>query len=54
MLDISIVNKPLQKLTGTDRQAGRQAGRQTDRQVGKPVYWEAAPPKKAAKRPQNG
>ena len=29
--------KPLQKLTGTDRQAGGRAD--------KPVYWEAAPPK---------
>ena len=33
--------KPLQKLTGTDRQAGRQADGRTD----KPVYWEAVPPK---------
>ena len=33
--------KPLQKLTGTDRQAGRQADGRTD----KPVYGEAAPPK---------
>ena len=33
--------KPLQKLTGTDRQTGRQAGRQT----GKPMSREAAPPK---------
>ena len=33
--------KPLQKLTGTDRQADRQTGGR----AGKPVYWEAAPPK---------
>ena len=37
--------KPLQKLTGTGRQAGRQADRQTDRQTGKPMCREAAPPK---------
>ena len=29
------------KLTGTDRQADRQTGGR----AGKPVYWEAAPPK---------
>ena len=33
--------KPLQKLTGTDRQMGRQ----TDRQTGKPMCREAVPPK---------
>ena len=33
--------KPLQKLSGTDGQAGRQA----DRRTGKPMCREAAPPK---------
>ena len=30
------------KLTGTDRQTGGQADRQ---RIGKPMFWEAAPPK---------
>ena len=40
-----LATKPLQKVTGTDRQTGRQTDRQTDRQAGKPVCREAAPPK---------
>ena len=41
--------KPLQKLTGTDRQADGQTGRRTDgqtgRRTGKPTCRKAAPPK---------
>ena len=33
--------KPLHKLTGTDGQTGGKA----DRQAGKPMCWEAVPPK---------
>ena len=44
MVDVSIGNKTSPE-ANWNRQAGRQADRQADGRTGKPVYWEAAPPK---------
>ena len=44
MVDVSIVNETSPE-ANWNRQAGRQADRQADGRTGKPVYWEAAPPK---------
>ena len=40
MVVVSIGNE-----TSPEANWNRQADRQADRQAGKPVYWEAAPPK---------